>query len=113
MVVLGCFFEKKGVKLAPDMFAPSTCWRLVHVGARHVRARYMLAPDMFTPCTLEPLKLAPDMFAPCTLEPLKLAPIIFAPMPAPACARSCSYWRPALLRGQPPQTAHRHVGWQQ
>jgi hypothetical protein len=54
----GVFFEKKGVKLAPDMLAPSTCWRLtcsrptcshaVHVCARHVRTRYMFAPDMFT-----------------------------------------------------------------
>jgi hypothetical protein len=33
MAVLGCFFEKKGLS-----------WRPVHVGARHVRARYIFAP---------------------------------------------------------------------
>jgi hypothetical protein len=60
------------------MFAPSTCSRLVHVHARHVRAWYM-----------------------------------FTPMPVPACVHSCSCWRPVQLRGEPPQIAHRHVGWQQ
>jgi hypothetical protein len=56
------FFEKKGVKsvplswyltcsrlihvgawytLAPDMFALGICWRLVHVGTRHVGARHV------------------------------------------------------------------------
>jgi hypothetical protein len=60
-----------------------TSWRPVQVGAR-----YMLAPDM-------------------------LVPNMFAPIPIPTCACSCSRWRPAQLRGEPPQIAHRHVGCQQ
>jgi hypothetical protein len=39
-------------------------------------------------------------------------PKLSASMPVPACARSCSGWCPAYLRGQPPQTANRHVGGQ-
>jgi hypothetical protein len=37
-------------------------------------------------------------------------PKLSAPMPVPACARSCSGWRPARFRGHPPQTTNRHVG---
>jgi hypothetical protein len=46
MAVLGCFLRKKGLSWhsyvgAWYMLAPGTCWRPVHVGARHVRARYI------------------------------------------------------------------------
>jgi hypothetical protein len=40
-------------------------------------------------------------------------PKLSAPVSVPACARSCSGWRPTRFRGQPPQTANRHVGGQQ
>jgi hypothetical protein len=40
-------------------------------------------------------------------------PKLSAPMPVPACTRSCSGWRSAGFRGQPPHTANRHVGGQQ
>jgi hypothetical protein len=40
-------------------------------------------------------------------------PKLSTPVPVPACARSCSSWRPARFRGQPPQTTNRHVGGQQ
>jgi hypothetical protein len=35
MAVLGCFLRKKGLSWRP------TRWHLVHVGARHVCARYI------------------------------------------------------------------------
>jgi hypothetical protein len=40
-------------------------------------------------------------------------PKLSVPVPVPACARSCSGWRPARFRGHPPQTANCHVGGQQ
>jgi hypothetical protein len=37
----GVFFEKKGAKFVPLSWRP-TCWRPVHVGARHVRIHLRL-----------------------------------------------------------------------
>jgi hypothetical protein len=97
------FFEKKGVKLAPDMFALSTCWRPtcwcpVHVRAQHVHAWYMFAPNMLSPCTLQPLKLAPNMFTPGTCS-------------HPTCYRLVHYsllsWRPTC--SHPCPFSHAHV----
>ena len=39
-------------------------------------------------------------------------PFLSAPMPVPAHTHSCSGWYPAHCRGQPPQTANRHIGGQ-
>jgi hypothetical protein len=52
---------------------------------------------------------------PNTVRAQRLDP--FAPRlwlaPKAVRARSCFGWRPARFRGQPPQTANRHVGGQQ
>jgi hypothetical protein len=73
MAVLGYFFERKGVKLAPDMLAPGTCWRPTCWHSVHVHARYIGAPLEWA------LKLEPLSWCPTCLRPVHWSPLGWAP----------------------------------